>query len=69
MRRLLMAVTVVGAAGVLTVALPARAKAATAPYPYAHAFTKPTTPALNMADVASYRTTADATRRTAPAAA
>jgi len=44
-----MAVTVVGAAGVLTVALPARAKAAAAPYPCAHACTKPTAHAANMA--------------------
>ncbi len=69
MRRLLMAVTVVGAAGVLTVALPARAKAAAAPYPYAHACTKPTAHAANMTDGTSSQLTTIAAGRTAPAAA
>jgi len=68
MRRLLMAVTVVGAAGVLTVALPARAKAA-APYPYAHAWAKPTAHAKDIADATSRPLTTNAAGRTAPAAA
>ncbi|GAA3825819.1 hypothetical protein [Streptomyces chiangmaiensis] len=64
-----MTVAVVGAAGVLTVAIPAKAKAATALYPHAPSCVQPAIHGMGPADGAWIRTNADNTPRTAPAAA
>lgn len=58
MRRLSMAVAAVGAAGVLTVAVPASAQAATGTFQYTHAYAKLTVTLLNPADGTCIPTTA-----------